>query len=72
MGTYDNAFGGALHDPMFDAEEGCDVCWRYVDDCICPECPVCGEHGNPKCYGTHMDKSLLVLVNPLEVRDENV
>lgn len=20
------------------------------DDCICPECPKCGEYGNPDCY----------------------
>jgi hypothetical protein len=39
MGTYDNAFGGALHDPMFDEEEGCEVCMQYVDDCTCPVCP---------------------------------
>lgn len=56
MGTYDNAFGSALHDPMFDEEEGCDVCMKYIDDCTCPVCPVCEEQGNPKCYGTHMPK----------------
>ena len=23
------------------------------DDCICPECTICGEIGNPKCYYLH-------------------
>lgn len=30
----------------------CDVCGGDVDGgtCICPECPVCHEAGNPDCY----------------------
>lgn len=35
----------------------CEVCLGNVDidsekegACICPECPVCGEFGNPDCY----------------------
>lgn len=32
---------------------GCEVCLKDCDDCICPECPACGEHGNPKCYEEH-------------------
>ena len=28
----------------------CDVCGEYLDVCICPECPRCGEVGNPDCY----------------------
>lgn len=29
----------------------CDVCGRDPSgDCLCPECPVCGDTGNPKCY----------------------
>lgn len=32
-----------------DEDEGpCQVCGRL--DCVCPECPVCGETGNPQCY----------------------
>jgi hypothetical protein len=31
----------------------CEVCGKYADDCICPECPVCGEHGNAACYASH-------------------
>lgn len=37
-----------------DPSEGpCQVCGHSVDDCICPECPHCGEHGNPYCYDGH-------------------
>jgi len=39
MGTYDNAFGGALHDPMFDRDDawcvtvlGHDIAWTVDDD----------------------------------------
>lgn len=30
----------------------CEVCGGDVDrdECVCPECPTCGEHGNPGCY----------------------
>ena len=28
----------------------CAVCGRGDDDCICPECPVCGSYGDPLCY----------------------
>lgn len=33
-----------------DDDRPCEVCGRNVDDCICPECPSCGEVGNPFCY----------------------
>jgi len=36
-----------------DGPETCEVCGaRDLDDCVCPECPTCGEHGNPGCYAT--------------------
>lgn len=28
----------------------CETCGLGEDDCICPECPVCGESGNTYCY----------------------
>ena len=32
-------------------EDGpCDVCGYFVDDCVCPTCPVCQTHGDPFCY----------------------
>lgn len=45
---------GAANDPNApynQTDDGpCVVCAQPIDDCICPECPVCGEPGNPKCY----------------------
>jgi hypothetical protein len=37
-------------DEAFGHEEPCEVCGKMPDDCICPECPDCGEYGNPHCY----------------------
>lgn len=31
--------------------EICEVCGYVVEKCICAECPVCSENGNPNCYG---------------------
>jgi hypothetical protein len=31
-------------------EYSCEVCGYYSDDCVCPECPLCGEIGDPYCY----------------------
>lgn len=34
-----------------DYPEDCQVCGAYdTDQCICPECRVCGTVGDPKCY----------------------
>jgi len=38
----DNPYGGN--------EGPCQCCGRFVDDCICGECPRCTEQGNPGCY----------------------
>src|SRR5262252_3846204 len=38
-------------DDAYGHEEPCEVCGQWADNgCICPECPVCGETGNPHCY----------------------
>ena len=31
-------------------EQPCAVCGLWSEDCICPECLVCHEYGNPGCY----------------------
>jgi hypothetical protein len=31
----------------------CEVCGLDTDDCVCHECPVCGDFGNPECYAHH-------------------
>ena len=37
-----------------DYDEGpCQCCGKLIDDCICPECPVCSEYGDPNCYKEH-------------------
>jgi hypothetical protein len=52
---------GAANDPNapWNQVEGpCDVCGKSVDDCICPECPVCHSNGDPDCYVKHgLEKS---------------
>ena len=43
--------------PGDEPEEPCEVCGGFVDastfECICPECPECGDYGNPDCYVYH-------------------
>jgi hypothetical protein len=34
-------------------EGWCEVCGKDESICICPQCPVCEEYGNPKCYTDH-------------------
>ena len=44
---------GAENDPNApynQTDAPCEVCGLFPDDCICPECPNCGEIGNPNCY----------------------
>jgi hypothetical protein len=31
----------------------CEVCEREASACVCPECPTCGTHGDPRCYKEH-------------------
>lgn len=40
-------------DEAYGQEGPCDGCGESVDNCICPECPKCGEQGNPTCYTEH-------------------
>jgi hypothetical protein len=39
--------------PVEEPDGPCDVCGKEIDDCICPECPECGDIGNPACYIEH-------------------
>lgn len=55
-GWYSNYPDGTALEPNAPWNQGegtCDVCGLSVDDCICPECPVCGEYGDPRCYENH-------------------
>lgn len=52
----------------------CEMCGRDADDCICPECLVCGEHGNPDCYpahGLHLAPAQIASREEARVREEN-
>ena len=40
-------------DEAAGGSEICAVCEKHYDDCRCPECPVCGEVGDPLCYEKH-------------------
>jgi hypothetical protein len=47
------------HTP-FDDDYPCEVCGGFdtirgkgPNQCVCPECPVCGEVGDPTCYEDH-------------------
>lgn len=37
-------------DRYFGWDAPCDICKREIGDCICGECPACGEVGNPVCH----------------------
>jgi hypothetical protein len=44
--------GASMND--IDPLEGpCEVCGTDPANCNCPECPTCGEWGNPDCYVNH-------------------
>ena len=42
---------GRIHEDYLDPDRHlwCEVCGGDPTDCDCPECPVCGEAGNPAC-----------------------
>lgn len=42
-----------LTSPPDDEDYPCSVCGKDLDHCFCPECPVCGSVGDPKCYQEH-------------------
>ena len=42
-----------------DDERPCDVCGLWPHQCICPECPHCGDTGNPSCYVDTEDQEFI-------------
>lgn len=51
-----NFGGGSNYSPGCSSVPGdepifCAVCLESDANCVCPECPTCGEYGNPECYG---------------------
>jgi len=43
---------GCSGPPDYD-DMPCEVCGKLPDDCICPDCPVCGHPGVVACYQEH-------------------
>lgn len=49
------------------------LCFTDPDRCACPECPVCGEAGNPDCYVKHgLKKTFLQVDRSWVVEDQNL
>lgn len=49
MGIFGWSYPAGCSGPP-DDEAPCSMCGKWADDCICPECPECHTHGDPKCY----------------------
>ncbi len=55
-----NVFGWSLPpgctqrhiDEAAGVDAPCAVCALPAEDCVCPECHVCGQQGDPDCYST--------------------
>lgn len=75
-----NVFGSSLPpgvtqrmiDDAAGFEAPCPVCGLWADrNCICTECSVCGEIGNPLCYEQHgMVRTAEQIANKAEMDDE--
>ena len=52
MGLFGWSYPPGCNSVPGDEPVFCEVC-GLIDDCICPECPICHEQGNPKCYKEH-------------------
>ena len=50
-------FRGPSDDPPGEPDEFCQICGKNPDECVCPECTVCSEYGNPECIDKHMPRS---------------
>ena len=64
---------GAANDPNapYNQEDPpCEVCGGFDDKCICPECSVCQEFGNPKCYVEHGLKKTDAQITQREALEE--
>ena len=57
MGIFGWSYPAGCSGPPDDEQLYCDICYGSVIGvtavkCICPECDVCGEVGNPDCYAS--------------------
>lgn len=70
MGIFGWSYPPGCSGPPDDYEGPCDVCGNLVDNCVCPECPVCGDYGNPDCYEKHGLIPSLEQIEGRRLRDE--
>ena len=71
MSTFSQMHEDYLDPDRFNVwDEECEMCGVDPADCECPECPNCGEQGNPVCYaeagifgGCHNDFAYRLLQN---------
>lgn len=65
-----------IYDPGDPPLPPCAVCGGDDRDCVCPECDVCGERGDPSCYaaGSQPAHGLVIAdVKPLiEARERDL
>ncbi len=50
MRGLDRWITGNYGEDQFGADQPCEVCGNFPEQCICPVCPSCGEQGSPGCY----------------------
>ena len=60
MGTFGSSYPPGCNGTPYDDPIRCEVCGgldtingKGENQCVCPECKVCGEVGNPDCYKEH-------------------
>ena len=44
---------GCSSTPFDEPDPPCAICGEDIEVCSCPECPICGDIGNPRCYLDH-------------------
>lgn len=52
MGIFGWSYPAGCSGPP-EEPEYCEVCGNHYDSCICPECRVCKNQGDPHCYIYH-------------------
>lgn len=55
MGIFGWSYPPGCHGTPYDEPDFCEVCGGNIDadECLCEECSVCSEVGNPACYTGH-------------------
>jgi hypothetical protein len=59
-------------DEAFGGPEICECCGNHAEACICPECFVCGDIGNPDCYSLGHESDDVRLCGQMEYSKEQL